>query len=407
MTSPRSEQDVKKTFQSLVAQATQNALKESINNVREAYIFTYTPGSRTAEVQLLPERNVVKVQLAKHINFLNVGDRVLLVAPDRSNLNNYYLVAVLSNGDNSQVASAYTTPGYAIGVEYTDNTSLGELNIYINNAINRIPTTGSPAVIKTNTGIVQTTQQTKVTLPGGTSYFRAGSSDLNGSVLDLFVYTASDVVPPVTVISRLPYLTSYAGLTNEITNDYYGAFDTGVTFPIDTKLSNIGRVSVALSGTSLVWNTAVDPEIVSTPSYRSAGRTYTPLWLADVSDPVLRNGLKLGNYYYDSDQVYVTLKLIPGTSTTFGSGNWRFGLPSPFKVNTSPEVIGQVTDSGVADYLGNFAFSTDSAGTSLIRFFGKFINMATGTRVTGGPASNLPFTWGASDFLAISFSYQV
>jgi hypothetical protein len=55
---------------------------------------------------------------------------------------------------------------------------------------------------------------------------------------------------------------------------------------------------------------------------------YTPTWQASGTAPSLGNGLLEGRYrYLDDRSVAVRIRLQPGSTTTFGTGNYMFRLP--------------------------------------------------------------------------------
>lgn len=54
---------------------------------------------------------------------------------------------------------------------------------------------------------------------------------------------------------------------------------------------------------------------------------YVPTWTATVSNPVLGNGTAEGEYNFLGEMVLGWWKIEAGSTTTFGSGNYEFGLP--------------------------------------------------------------------------------
>ena len=74
----------------------------------------------------------------------------------------------------------------------------------------------------------------------------------------------------------------------------------------------------------LVWNGSVWDTYFKTPG---AWVTYTPTWTGSGSNPSLGNGVLVGKYSKIGRQVTIHINLIPGSTTTFGSGNYNFALP--------------------------------------------------------------------------------
>lgn len=54
---------------------------------------------------------------------------------------------------------------------------------------------------------------------------------------------------------------------------------------------------------------------------------YTPTWTATTTNPTLGNGTLVGRYSKIGRQVTVHINLIPGSTTTFGSGSYNFAVP--------------------------------------------------------------------------------
>lgn len=57
---------------------------------------------------------------------------------------------------------------------------------------------------------------------------------------------------------------------------------------------------------------------------------YSVEWTAATTNPVLNNGTLVGKYrWLDPKVVFFWVRLVPGSSTTYGSGQYRFSLPVP------------------------------------------------------------------------------
>src|SRR5688500_12750202 len=55
--------------------------------------------------------------------------------------------------------------------------------------------------------------------------------------------------------------------------------------------------------------------------------TYTPTWASSGTQPAIGNGTLAGRYASVGKIVYVKLRLVAGSTTTFGTGDWTFSLP--------------------------------------------------------------------------------
>jgi hypothetical protein len=85
--------------------------------------------------------------------------------------------------------------------------------------------------------------------------------------------------------------------------------------------------------------------------------TFTPTWTAATSNPVLGNGSLTGKYRRsaNSDIVHFWIKLLIGSTTTFGSGVYRFGIGAAPALSASSKLwcspVGWVRDaSTTANY---------------------------------------------------------
>lgn len=59
----------------------------------------------------------------------------------------------------------------------------------------------------------------------------------------------------------------------------------------------------------------------------AAWTTYTPTWVSSGVQPVIGNGIMAGAYLQLGKTLFVRVVLIPGTTTTFGTGTYSFSLP--------------------------------------------------------------------------------
>jgi len=123
---------------------------------------------------------------------------------------------------------------------------------------------------------------------------------------------------------------------------------------------------------------------------------YGPAWTASISNPDIGNGALLGEYTRSGGKVSVLLDLLIGSTTSFGSGRWRFSLP------ITPE-----TETG-----GSQAFPVFLADSSAMPAIGFAI-------VVSGQAyfeialpgsidyvdALLPWIWATGDTAKISFTY--
>lgn len=124
--------------------------------------------------------------------------------------------------------------------------------------------------------------------------------------------------------------------------------------------------------------------------------SYTPQWIGATTNPVIGNGTLAGNYMQAGKLVHFRIRVVMGTTTTYGSGAWTFGLPVA-------AVIG--TDSAIDCSV----FLRDiSVGTRALRT--AYMNTTTliapcdsaGALVNSGA----PWAWATGDIVSIAGTYE-
>lgn len=138
------------------------------------------------------------------------------------------------------------------------------------------------------------------------------------------------------------------------------------------------------------WRTQINSNMA--PGWTS----YTPTWTSSGTAPALGNGTLTGQYRRsaNSDIVHWWMRLLIGSTTTFGTGIYRFGIgavPAPSagaKLWMAPQ--GWIRDaSSTANY--SIVARWDSATNA-------FIASEEGSLLT--PAT--PFTWANTDELVLN-----
>ena len=125
-------------------------------------------------------------------------------------------------------------------------------------------------------------------------------------------------------------------------------------------------------------------------------QAYTPTWTAATTNPAIGNGTLAGRYVQLGKTVMGNIYLAPGSTTTFGSGNWAFSLP---KTSASSSV--NYMGSWIARDIGTNNFSGQILLYNTIDFFAR--NGAANYNLS----STVPFTWANGDYLSISFTYEI
>ena len=160
-----------------------------------------------------------------------------------------------------------------------------------------------------------------------------------------------------------------------------------------------GRLSV--SGSNLYFHNGEQWKVVTIDVDQTAWTTYTPTWTAATTNPTLGNGTLTGAYKQIGKTVFVRVKLSWGSTTTGGSGDWRFSLPVTAASADGIQFPCTMLDNGVNWYEGtvNGAYANNTT-------YSVIIAKATNQAYSGGVNATLPFNWGSTDSLQFNGSYE-
>ncbi|MEU8379786.1 hypothetical protein [Streptosporangium sp. NPDC048865] len=128
-----------------------------------------------------------------------------------------------------------------------------------------------------------------------------------------------------------------------------------------------------------------------------AWTSYTPTWTGATTNPSLGNGTLVAAYKRSdqSKSVYVRLRLVAGTTTTYGTGAWLFSLPSGLPPAAIQSLGGFLLDNSTVNRYAVSAYLTAANGIERIAYNG-----------TTGLTGLAPFTWAVSDSLMLSGVYE-
>lgn len=132
----------------------------------------------------------------------------------------------------------------------------------------------------------------------------------------------------------------------------------------------------------------------------SAWTSYTPTWTAATTNPAIGNGSITGQYIQLGPVVWYRGKILMGSTTTYGSGEWRISVPVSADVSITNMAIGPVwlrDSTGPGDY----ASVAISANTD-------YLVIRPGAATFGG--SNIvdgthPFGFGSGDWVTWTVFY--
>jgi hypothetical protein len=163
-----------------------------------------------------------------------------------------------------------------------------------------------------------------------------------------------------------------------------------------TAADTVTRLGVGANDTVLT----ADSTAATGLKWVGAMVTYTPTWTASTTNPAIGNGTLVGKYLRVGNFCYVRIRLQLGSTSTTGSGNWRFALPFTAQTNSLNDGApagGYSEDNGVAGYrIVACAIPTD----------GTYVEPQNGTG-NSSYSSTIPFTWANTDYLQFSIVYEV
>jgi hypothetical protein len=137
----------------------------------------------------------------------------------------------------------------------------------------------------------------------------------------------------------------------------------------------------------------------------SAWTTYTPTWSTTGTAPALVNGSLHGEYTLRGDECHVVINLVMGSSTTYGTGQFRWLMP--LTAASLPHASMHWTGSAIATDPGGGYY----AGAA--RLFGgsDHLMAVSPTTATGATPSEWnsarPFTWANADYLSLDITYRI
>lgn len=129
---------------------------------------------------------------------------------------------------------------------------------------------------------------------------------------------------------------------------------------------------------------------------QGAWPTYTPSWWASAGTPSVGNGTLTGQYMKTGRTVHLSLTLIAGSTTTFGTAGayWRFGLPTSHVAAAIASGVITALDPGGSEY----------GGVARIRDGWTYMELYR--PVSGRWYNNNPWTMASGDDLNVSITYQ-
>lgn len=131
-----------------------------------------------------------------------------------------------------------------------------------------------------------------------------------------------------------------------------------------------------------------------------AWTSYTPTWTGATTNPVLGNGTIVGKYLSAGKLTAFRITLTMGSTTTYGTGQWRLTLPvAPSSARWN--FLAEVFDTSTASRLAGTAVY--EAANSALALWSPGASAGGFDRVV---SVGLPITWATGDQVNISGVYE-
>jgi hypothetical protein len=215
-----------------------------------------------------------------------------------------------------------------------------------------------------------------------------GISDNSSVPVGIDMFVTNNSFPPSYMNFRVNNvdLVRMSGSSVIISGNTYtsGMTATTVTSPT-VSATTLSTITFNLSGSQI----------------ESAWSSYTPVWTASGTNPVIGNGTIEGYYKVIGKTCFVRGNIAMGSTTTFGSGEWYVSMPFTAKHADAILLTATLLDNGSAWYnatmVGARAGFNDKAPIQY--------------QTTGGTANDVnsiqPFTWTTSDRFIWNGSYEI
>ena len=150
------------------------------------------------------------------------------------------------------------------------------------------------------------------------------------------------------------------------------------------------------ANTTVLGNVSVAGELFVTGG--APWLSYTPSWTTSGTAPALGNGTITGKYKQIGKTIFVRVHLSLGSTSTTGTGNFRFTLP--ITASSSDGVVMPATflDNGVNWYMGTVTCAYDGSTSYVVPL--------TSASPSGAVTASVPFTWATGDALTFNGSYE-
>lgn len=134
-------------------------------------------------------------------------------------------------------------------------------------------------------------------------------------------------------------------------------------------------------------------------------QSYTPTWTASTTNPSIGNGTLSGEYIQTGKLVTFWATITAGSTTTFGSGDYRLSYPVTPASNSGKELLMFGTGRAIGSSTNVFIYPGHrSASTSYFEMF--YANNPSNPAGFGNVTHVSPYSWGSSSVLTVTGTYR-
>lgn len=154
----------------------------------------------------------------------------------------------------------------------------------------------------------------------------------------------------------------------------------------------LAAVYVPAGDLAINSNQVVDKRVPVPALAQAAWTTYTPTWTGSGGNPAIGNGTLTGRYCQVGKLVTASIRVVMGSTTTFGSGDYRWGLPVAGALNGIGPA--HALDAGTARRNGVAVIESSTT---------VFVTIPNGGAIWG---ASEPHVWAANDQIDITITYE-
>lgn len=133
-----------------------------------------------------------------------------------------------------------------------------------------------------------------------------------------------------------------------------------------------------------------------------AWTSYTPAWTASTTNPVIGNGTITGKKIEAGKLTLFRVRILMGTTTTYGSGTYSIGLPSVPAAGASYELFnGYAIDTSAGARYALRPFAVGSVASTFL-----WCDSTTAGNPVRGVTATVPFTLASTDEIIVTGFYE-